>query len=434
LVNLPKNAHAFSCFCSASGQLCTITNQGEALLRLNITRESPFGNGWKHIQNPANCCGLKQIGLGKSSIWALDNPGNVYFRAGITETCPEGTKWVTITATMLNITVSKENQLWAINANDNSLYARCGIDEENMSGISWKRVNLKFRKAHRFNELGFDDEVSRVESDDKSSCAASIIEETCDANSTVEIGTASQAQNVEETVFYYEGSIYDDSSSNAPSASDDFQYPEWFSNKQKVSKLEDKQMSIDVNKYKNITDLSSLVHEAEENNEGLDSYIKQLQISSQRAECAVELATKTRAATDALIQSQKSLKTVRSESALSKLDSFTSVTNTVGSTKEESNNSLNSVDSNVSDELCCLDLNCCSANSSDLTPLSVLPSWFEDSLVGAKRKLSNSEKNKEWKLASLDQLVKRNIREHKNIDKISVSYENDVIYLRILYF
>ena len=129
-----------------------LTDQGEVLKRGRVSRETPEGINWLSIEQPSNCGGLKQIGLGKSSVWALDNQGSVFYRAGITDKSAEGVKWVLIAAQMLNISVSAADQLWAINANDNALYIRFGIDEENMSGISWKKVNLKFKKVQRTSQ------------------------------------------------------------------------------------------------------------------------------------------------------------------------------------------------------------------------------------------------------------------------------------------
>lgn len=80
-------------------------------MRTGITRENPSGNGWLEIDQGTITHGIKQISLGENSVWALDNQGNVFYRAGITELKPEGTQWVHIPANMSNISVSFTGQV-----------------------------------------------------------------------------------------------------------------------------------------------------------------------------------------------------------------------------------------------------------------------------------------------------------------------------------
>lgn len=54
---------------------------------------------------------MKEIGVGKDVVWALDTKGNVFYRAGISDKNKKGTKWVLIPSSFSNISVSNSNQV-----------------------------------------------------------------------------------------------------------------------------------------------------------------------------------------------------------------------------------------------------------------------------------------------------------------------------------
>lgn len=83
-------------------------------MRTGITRETPWGSGWVLIEQPSDKSGIKEIGAGNKVFWAIDYQGNVYYRAGITNQVPQGTKWVYLPASMSTISVSTSNQVLQI--------------------------------------------------------------------------------------------------------------------------------------------------------------------------------------------------------------------------------------------------------------------------------------------------------------------------------
>ena len=80
-------------------------------MRTGVSRDNPYGTGWSVIENGIITNGIRQIALGKNTVWALDNEGNVFFRSGVTLMKPEGLKWVHIPANVSNISVSFTDQV-----------------------------------------------------------------------------------------------------------------------------------------------------------------------------------------------------------------------------------------------------------------------------------------------------------------------------------
>jgi hypothetical protein len=111
------------------GNLWTVSYDGEIYMRTGITRTCPWGTSWMMIdssmsggsslslnkklirQESQNSHGTRQIAVGKSTVWAIDNKGAVYYRAGVSEEKPQGLKWVKIPAIMSYISISSTNQV-----------------------------------------------------------------------------------------------------------------------------------------------------------------------------------------------------------------------------------------------------------------------------------------------------------------------------------
>lgn len=121
-VDLPNRKGVYSATCSPTGSLLVVDHFGETYMRLGISRENPAGSGWLHIEQGAIGCGIRQIGLGLNSIWALSNEGNVYFRSGVNVNKPQGTKWIHIPANMSNISVSFTEQVINLIVNLSTYY------------------------------------------------------------------------------------------------------------------------------------------------------------------------------------------------------------------------------------------------------------------------------------------------------------------------
>lgn len=54
-----------------------------------------LGEVWETVE-PPNGVTIKQVSVGKWSIWVLDNEGKVYVRKEVTSVFPEGTHWQSV--------------------------------------------------------------------------------------------------------------------------------------------------------------------------------------------------------------------------------------------------------------------------------------------------------------------------------------------------
>ncbi|XP_062386930.1 tectonin beta-propeller repeat-containing protein 1 [Sardina pilchardus] len=138
--------------------LWAISERGDVLCRLGVTRESPAGSSWLHVgtsqpfcsisiggghqvwaiardysvfyrgsvsaQNPAGDCwyhipsppkqNLKQLSVGRTSVYAVDENGNLWYRQGVTPSYPQGTVWELISNNVGKVSVGPLDQVWVI--------------------------------------------------------------------------------------------------------------------------------------------------------------------------------------------------------------------------------------------------------------------------------------------------------------------------------
>ncbi|KAL2101174.1 hypothetical protein ACEWY4_002935 [Coilia grayii] len=138
--------------------LWAISERGDVLCRLGVTRDNPAGNSWLHVgtdqpfrsisiggghqvwaiardnsvfyrgsvsaQNPAGDCwyhipsppkqDLKQLSVGRTSVYAVDMNGNLWYRQGVTPSYPQGTVWELISNNVSKVTVGPLDQVWII--------------------------------------------------------------------------------------------------------------------------------------------------------------------------------------------------------------------------------------------------------------------------------------------------------------------------------
>ena len=208
-MKLPDSVRGvLKCSCSPIGHLVLVTHEGKCLIRLGANREAPWGNEWIIVDQP-DAFSIREISIGDTQIWSLDEQELVYYRAGITETAPLGSKWVRISKEFkaTSLTVSSSNQVWCVNSNDSQVYFRDGVDAENMSGIEWKKVCLKCKRAQKeLDQISLRSDTIRKQIEASNSVFPSSQQQ--DANTPQEGEPEIQPNFVDEDF-----SIYDDNSS-----------------------------------------------------------------------------------------------------------------------------------------------------------------------------------------------------------------------------
>ena len=88
----------------------------------------------------------RSIAPGVSSVWAVQDIGNVVYRYGVTDQLPLGQIWIPVVSPLdfEKITVGPNNDVFA-KCSDNSLFVRLGISNDIPFGREWHDTGMKVR-------------------------------------------------------------------------------------------------------------------------------------------------------------------------------------------------------------------------------------------------------------------------------------------------
>lgn len=132
-----------------------IARDGSAFLRHGISKTSPSGTVWFHTESPRPQCPLKQITVGKRSVWAIDAKNRLWFREEIVATFPEGTHWRKVCEeSVLQISANNCDDLWAlirVQENENivdRIAKRAEINENQRMGTNWEFFTKEWNSLH----------------------------------------------------------------------------------------------------------------------------------------------------------------------------------------------------------------------------------------------------------------------------------------------
>ncbi|XP_042193986.1 tectonin beta-propeller repeat-containing protein 2 isoform X2 [Callorhinchus milii] len=107
----PLRTQLISIYSSPNDQmLWAIDNRGNVHVRIGITEAMPVGTDWEHVP------GLQasQLAVSTRTVWVCCSNGNVARRYGITEKNPTGDYWKKIPGNVTCLTVTPQDELWAI--------------------------------------------------------------------------------------------------------------------------------------------------------------------------------------------------------------------------------------------------------------------------------------------------------------------------------
>lgn len=81
---------------------------------------------------------------GSVAVWAVGTKGDVLYRHGVTEDCPQGTAWEHILTDLpfISISVGCKRRVWGI-AENGTAYFRAGFGENNITGTRWFHISEK---------------------------------------------------------------------------------------------------------------------------------------------------------------------------------------------------------------------------------------------------------------------------------------------------
>ncbi|KAF4519185.1 hypothetical protein B566_EDAN008248 [Ephemera danica] len=108
------------------------------------------GEHWLEVSAPeaeGSIKRLRQVAVGLNVVWAVASDGSVWFRRGVSiPDRPAGNGWVPMTGDMAQVSVGANDQVWAVGSEDRSIYFRTGIVPEEMTGRTWRKVQVGVRK------------------------------------------------------------------------------------------------------------------------------------------------------------------------------------------------------------------------------------------------------------------------------------------------
>ncbi|KAK6625221.1 hypothetical protein RUM43_005512 [Polyplax serrata] len=144
-VTVPPGCEVSQVSVGATGLVWAVLWNGKALVRTGITRECFMGNAWVEVETPGESLSLQQIAIGYNGLWAITRDSRVWFRkgingdnAGLSESLAKGTGWIEMIGNMSDISVSSNDQVWAVGADDKILYFRTGVTQEDLMGKTWR--------------------------------------------------------------------------------------------------------------------------------------------------------------------------------------------------------------------------------------------------------------------------------------------------------
>uniref|UniRef100_A0A8B9I0N9 Tectonin beta-propeller repeat-containing protein 1 n=1 Tax=Astyanax mexicanus TaxID=7994 RepID=A0A8B9I0N9_ASTMX len=149
-----------------------ISNKGDVLCRLGVTSLTPAvryhsvlnvvllyqcwvsinhpplsvftGDCWYHIPSP-NRQKLKQVSVGRTSVYTVDENGNLWYRQGLTPSYPQGSSWEHISNNVRKVSVGPLDQVWIIadkvqgshSLSCGTVCHRLGVQPMEPKGQSW---------------------------------------------------------------------------------------------------------------------------------------------------------------------------------------------------------------------------------------------------------------------------------------------------------
>ncbi|KAI1285473.1 Tectonin beta-propeller repeat-containing protein 1 [Halotydeus destructor] len=130
-----------------TGLVWTVTWEGKALVRGGVTRDNIYGSHWIEVEPPVSAK-LLQVSVGIDAVWAISRDYRVWFRKGVraktcgmNDSCAMGSGWIEMVGEMSVISVSGNDQVYAIDAEKKELLFRTDISSGEYTGRSWKLIS-----------------------------------------------------------------------------------------------------------------------------------------------------------------------------------------------------------------------------------------------------------------------------------------------------
>ncbi|XP_070707337.1 tectonin beta-propeller repeat-containing protein 1 isoform X1 [Pempheris klunzingeri] len=128
----------------AASQVWAIARDGSAFYRGSVSQQSPAGDSWYHIPSPSKQK-LKQVSVGRTSVYTVDENSNLWYRQGVTPSYPQGSSWEHISNNVRKVSIGPLDQVWIIadkvqgshSLSCGTVCHRLGVQPMEPKGQSW---------------------------------------------------------------------------------------------------------------------------------------------------------------------------------------------------------------------------------------------------------------------------------------------------------
>jgi len=145
-ISVPPSCEVKQISVGVTGLVWALLWTGRALVRKGVTRDCPTGDSWLEIKPPDDTK-LNIISVGCDAVWGISGDGRIWFRKGIngstagtSESSAMGKGWLEISGNMAHISVTANDQVFGVGANDRCIYWRSGINPSELSGKNWRLI------------------------------------------------------------------------------------------------------------------------------------------------------------------------------------------------------------------------------------------------------------------------------------------------------
>ncbi|XP_060883536.1 tectonin beta-propeller repeat-containing protein 1 isoform X4 [Labrus mixtus] len=128
----------------AASHVWAIARDGSAFYRGSVSSQNPAGDCWYHIPSPSKQK-LKQVSVGRTSVYTVDENSNLWYRQGVTPSYPQGSSWEHISNNVRKVSIGPLDQVWIIadkvqgsrSLSCGTVCHRLGVQPMEPKGQSW---------------------------------------------------------------------------------------------------------------------------------------------------------------------------------------------------------------------------------------------------------------------------------------------------------
>ncbi|XP_050309364.1 tectonin beta-propeller repeat-containing protein isoform X2 [Anthonomus grandis grandis] len=146
-IQTPPGCEVYQISVGPTGLVWAVLLDGRALVRLGVGRDCLEGDTWLEVRSPGDNLRITQLSVGCSSVWAVTQDKQVFFRkgvkgegAGMSEECAAGSAWIEMVGRMLQLSVTSTDQVFCVGADDRIVYMRTGVCQEDLTGKRWRAI------------------------------------------------------------------------------------------------------------------------------------------------------------------------------------------------------------------------------------------------------------------------------------------------------